>query len=298
MNYYGLATGSLSSPFLRLDYLAQAGPRLVRLIRAGTTTNLLAEMPHIQWDTPYGKYHLWGGHRLWHAPEVFPRSSLPDDAGLQVEALPSGVRLIGAPESPTGMRKIVEVVMSPERPSLFIQHILVNEGLWPVEVAPWAITALPVGGIAVIPHQAPKSNGRQPDRHIALWPGTLWEDCRFRFYNEALLVEGRPGQPPGKIGLRTYQGWMAYARDDSLLIKYFDASLPGAYPDRDCNAEVYVEASYIELETLAPLRILEPGQSAIHRETWVVHPWSSYTTNLRETIKRICQIAEEDDFSV
>jgi hypothetical protein len=297
MDYYGLPTGSISNPFLRLDYLAQGGPRLVRLVRAGTEINLLAEAPQTHWETPYGEYHLWGGHRLWHAPEDFPRSSIPDDDSLQIETLPDGVRLVGGLEVSTGMRKTIEVRLLPDQPCLTLCHMLVNEGLWPIEVAPWAITALPAGGVAIIPHRAPGKGGHQPDRHVALWPDTHWDDPRFHIYDDALLAEGAPGQPPGKIGLRTYQGWLAYAWNDSLLIKRFDANLPGPYPDKNCNVEIYTGASYIELETLAPLVTLEPGQSTRHKETWEVHPWLSKQLSLGEIVQMAYQTAEEYGFS-
>ena len=49
---------------------------------AGTRTNLLAETPGLGWETPHGRYELFGGHRLWFAPEDPDRVAVPDDAGL------------------------------------------------------------------------------------------------------------------------------------------------------------------------------------------------------------------------
>ena len=83
-DFYGLKTLSLNSPYLRLDYLAEAGPRIVRLMLAGSDQNVLAETPDLSWPTPNGDYYLRGGHRLWHAPEAPIRSDVPDNHGLSI----------------------------------------------------------------------------------------------------------------------------------------------------------------------------------------------------------------------
>jgi hypothetical protein len=44
----------------------------------------------------------------------------------------------------------------------------------------------------------------------------------------------------------------------------------GAYVDRGAAVQVYVGANYCELETLGPLRLLEPRAAAAHRETWTL----------------------------
>ena len=55
-----------------------AGPRIVRLGLAGSDRNLLAETPDLGWETPHGRYELFGGHRLWFAPEDPDRVAVPD----------------------------------------------------------------------------------------------------------------------------------------------------------------------------------------------------------------------------
>ena len=84
MNYYTHPIRRLENRFLAVDYLTDAGPRLVRLLVAGSDQNLLAELPEATQPTPYGDYHILGGHRLWHSPEAMPRSYLPDNEGIQV----------------------------------------------------------------------------------------------------------------------------------------------------------------------------------------------------------------------
>jgi hypothetical protein len=44
------------------------------------------------------------------------------------------------------------------------------------------------------------------------------------------------------------------------------------YADKGANYETYTAGTYLELETLGPLRRLAPGESADHTETWQLFP--------------------------
>jgi len=135
MAYYNLPTFTLKNDYLQLDVLADAGPRIVRLRRSGSDENLLAEVPDITEPTPYGNFYFQGGHRLWHAPEAFPRTYYPDNDGLQQTPLAVGVILSGPPESNSGIRKEIEIHLASDGPKLKLVHRLWNEGAWPVRLA-------------------------------------------------------------------------------------------------------------------------------------------------------------------
>src|SRR5512139_3421809 len=169
--FHGLPTGSLQNDHLRLDYLAEAGPRLVRLILAGTTDNLLAEAPDVRWPTPFGEYFLRGGHRLTLAPEALELSYAPDNQGLLIEELPHGVRLQGPMETASGVSKSIEIQLQPDRPALTLRHAVRNDRAEPIEIAAWAITLMLPGGIAVAPLRTTMAlNRHRPDRQLVLWP--------------------------------------------------------------------------------------------------------------------------------
>jgi hypothetical protein len=291
-DYHGLPTRTLSNAYLRLDYLAEAGPRLVRLVVAGSARqeNMLAETPGISWPTPYGDYFLRGGHRLWHAPEGTPRSSIPDTSGLQVEDLPGGVRLSQPTETATGIAKAMEIRLCPDRPALTLTHSLQNNNLWAVEIAPWAITQLVLGGVALLP-QTPGPvdlTGLHPNRHFALWPYTSMNDPRLEFYDDVCLVHGRPRLPAFKMGYENRQGWVAYGRDDVVLVKRFCPEPARPHPDYGCNVEVYVNDTHLELELLGPLCRLEPGQAARHVERWEFHTGLTVTPEV-EAVREVIQ---------
>jgi len=269
-DFHGLPTRILENEFLRLEYLAEAGPRLVRLFPAGSAQNLLAEAPETFWETPYGRFYIRGGHRLWHAPEKMPRTYMPDNTGLVITDLPDGVRLEGPKEPDSGICKTMTVRLHAGRPSLTIEHTLLNAGLWAVELAPWAITQMRLGGTAVFPQQVGQldDEGLLPNRQLTLWPYTQLADTRLHLDDDYILVGPDVAARPCKIGAFNRRGWLAYLLDDVLFVKRFPVHDGRPHPDFGCNAEIYVNDQCLELESLGPLALLPPGQTVSHTETW------------------------------
>ena len=73
---------ALQNRYFTIEYLTQAGPRISALIPAGTQQNLLARLDDVAWDTEYGRYLLYGGHRLWAAPEISEITYFPETTGV------------------------------------------------------------------------------------------------------------------------------------------------------------------------------------------------------------------------
>ncbi len=272
-NYYGLPTNSIGNKHLTLEFLSQAGPRLVRLFLQGSNENLLQELPELRVDTPYGVYFFRGGHRLWHSPEGLPRSYIPDNEGLVVEHTDQGVRLTGPVEPGTFIQKIIEITLHPDRPSATLLHRLRNNGIWPVELAPWAITQVPLGGTAVLPQMTSPLDkaGLLPNRQFALWPYSRWGDERLQLYDDIILVQGNAKTPPIKIGYANRAGWIGYLNKGVFFCKRSAFQAEANYPDYGSNSECYCDNRFLELETLGPLVNLEPGQSTEHVETWEIY---------------------------
>jgi hypothetical protein len=270
-DFQGLPARSLSNGRLRADVLAFAGPRVVRLFLDGIAGTLLAAMPRMTTPTPWGDYAFRGGHRLWHAPEVFPRTYVPDDAGVVLEETAGGLRLTGTVEEPTGIRKSLELALDTDEAALTLTHTLTNAGSWPVELAPWAITQLPLGGSALVPMSAPQLTEFTPNRSLVLWPYTRFDDPRLERLAEGVRVNG-VAAPPLKIGTFVHAGWAAYLRDGVLFVKRFTPRPGEAHADLGCNVEIYSADAFLELETLGPLERLSPGESSTHVERWEL--WS------------------------
>ena len=270
-DFYGLPTRTLQNDQLRVDYLAEAGPRLVRLMAAGSADNLLAEVPAAHWPTPWGEYHLHGGHRIAVAPEALGLSYVPDDTGLQREDLPDGVRLIRPIEAASGLSKSIEVQLQPDRPALTLRQAVCNERTEPVEIAAWSITQLNLGGIAVAPLRVtPLMNRQRPDRQLVLWPYSSWQDERLFADDDYVWIDAQTRAAEFKVGLLA-NGWLGYWRAGVFFLKRFDPQLERQHPDLNTNAQLYCNQNFIELESLAPLTVLEPGQCSTHLETWEIY---------------------------
>lgn len=271
--YHGLPTGTLQSRHIQLDYLTTAGPRLVRLWVDDSPESLFAELTDPGPDTGYGTYNIRGGHRLWHAPEAWPRSYLPDNDGLVAETFPAGVRLRQPAEAGSGIAKTMEVELDPDRPVVQLRHYLRNEGPWPVELAPWALTMCKPGGIAILPQTQGTLDtaGLLPNRHLVLWPYTQLRDPRLDVYDDLALLHVDPDPVvagPCKLGCLNRRGWVAYLRAGVLFRKRFTPQPAQPHPDYNCNSECYCSRVFVELETLGPTLRLEPGESVRHDETW------------------------------
>jgi hypothetical protein len=268
-DFHGHPTGVLMNDHLRLEYLTQAGPRIVRLCLSGRDENLLSEQPSAGWDTPQGRFQLFGGHRLWAAPEGPGVSYLPDSSGLQVRPSGPGVELVYDPGPGRGLAVSLGIRLLDDRAGLRLVHGLTNRFEHTIRAGVWGITALPLGGRAFLPCP-PTGAGFLPDRHLVLWPYSHWDDPRLGLARAGLEIRAEAGLPPLKVGTLVPGGRCAYLRDGVLLVKLLEPAA-GEYPDRGCNAEVYCAEDFIELETLTPLSDLPPGGSITATELWEIH---------------------------
>jgi hypothetical protein len=272
-DFFGYPTRTLANERVRLEYLTTAGPRIVRLSLAGSDANLLAEVADIKIPTPYGDFNIFGGHRLWHSPEAFPRSYLPDNDAPEIEDLPDGVRLTQAVEPASGIRKSIELRLDAGQPAITVTHRLENQGPWPVELACWALTQMRLGGVAIFPQAQGKLDdaGMLPNRNLVLWPYTQLADPRLSLNDDYHFIKADALTPPVKIGYMNRHGWLGYLVAGVFFVKHVEAQPAVPHPDFGCNTESYCNDRFIEIETVGPLTHLAPGQAATHVERWELH---------------------------
>lgn len=270
--FHGLPCQRIQNRALRVDYLSGCGPRIVRLELNASSENLFAELPNEVIETTQGVFHARGGHRLWHAPEDNPRSYIPDDRPIAIEAAENRASLTQPVEVDTGIEKRIEIELVDDAPVVLVRHTLINRGMWPVELAAWAITQLPPGGLIILPEPSEPSDrsGVLPNRHLALWPYTRWNDPRFQPVDGFVCLTADPTPTAIKVGLLNHSGWVAYYRAGVFFRKFFDPQVDRAHPDFNCNVESYSKETFVELETIGALERLEPGQSTQHTERWEI----------------------------
>jgi hypothetical protein len=142
--------------------------------------------------------------------------------------------------------------------------------MWSVELSPWAITQFCLGGTVILPMPFGNTDpaGLLHNRQFSLWPYARFNDPRLKLDDRFILFKADAILPPFKIGTFNSDGWLAYWVDGLLFRKTFDVHAGLPYPDNNCNAEMYCGNLFVELESLAPLVTLNPGDSVDHVETW------------------------------
>jgi hypothetical protein len=278
-----MLTSVLKNDFLEVEYLTDA-LRIIGLTPTGKT-NLLVDLSNLPAvPTPFGDFLFRGGHRLWHSPEAMPRTYIPDTP-VTVTQLLDGVLLASQTEPGTGIRKQIEIHLAPDKPSIIFTHILINDGMWTVELAPWTITQFRLGGTVILPMPVGNADsaGLLHNRQFSLWPYARINDPRLELGDEFVLFKADALLPPFKIGYFNPGGWIAYWLDGILFRKTFEVHRNSSHPDNNCNAEMYCNDQFVELESLAPLTRLEPGASVRHVETWEI---SSEVDSLPDEVKR------------
>lgn len=266
IRHLGFDCIKIENSALSLHVTQSAGPRIISLQLNGGP-NLLAELPDVTAARPDGRlFHFYGGHRLWHAPEALPRTYSPDDGPVDAAETPGGWRFTQPVEPETGIQKSMEVALDGDRARVVVRHTLANRGLWPVECAPWAITQLRPGGLAVLP-QALENTGLLPNRSLTLWPYTDLTDTRAAFGNRHILLR-TPMPGPWKVGFPNPRGWLAYWIEGTVFVKRAAFDPEARYYDNGCSSECYCNQRFLELETLGPVATLAPGGAVSHTETW------------------------------
>jgi hypothetical protein len=246
------------------------GPRIVRYGFVNQE-NVLGESPDVTAVTELGEWKPRGGHRLWHAPEGSPRSYSPDSAPVERELSGGTIRLRQAVEPKVGIQKEIAVSLDPSGTHVTVRHVLTNRTLWPVELAPWAMSIMNAGGMVILPQEpyVDQPHNLLPVRPLVLWSYTDLTDPRYTIGAKYIRMRVMADRTePQKIGIGNRQGWAAYHRDRTLFVKRFPYDPAARYADFGSNCEAYVKGSFVELETLGALERLEPGASAEHVEDW------------------------------
>lgn len=258
----------LDNGLVKLAITTDCGPRIIWW-GVSNGSNLLAELPDLNIDTPMGPYALLGGHRLWHAPEALNRT-YHDPQSVRISQNDNGVTVTPPPDA-SGITRVMQVEVSRTAAEVVVTHTLTNTNVWPVTLAPWALSMCKLGGTVLLPQPTAKADadGLLPNQHYSFWPYTNLTDGRIELGRELTRVHCRPG-PPNKLGYRNVHGWLAYQIDHVEFTKSFDPCLDAAHPDFGCNTECYCCEYFVELETLGPLRTLAPGAAATHIETWTL----------------------------
>jgi hypothetical protein len=263
--------------------LCGAGPRVLGLERQGS--NLFATSPDAVLEAEgIEPLRLYGGHRLWVAPEVPEVTYRPDAGAMEVAVDGLTVSIRGQVDAETGLKREIRLRLSASLEQIEVDHIVANHGRQTRRLAAWALTMLPLGGEALLPQArvAPEAGTLQPHRSLVLWPYTRLDDHRLDLGDDTIVVRATPPSGaengrraagmanPLKLGWPNARGWLAYRNSGTVFVKSASERRGALYPDFGASAQCFVNNGWLELETLGPVTNLRPGASTRHRERWIV----------------------------
>jgi len=270
---------------IKLIVTTDVGPRII-FFGFCDGENELFEVEEDIGKTGGSTYRLYGGHRLWHAPQDDKRTVELDNTTISWNAESYKFCASQPVEAWSMIKKDIEITMHPDKDEVEILHKLTNKGAWGCELALWASKMMAPGGLEIIPF----SNGDAylaPNRSIALWSWTKFNDPKIKWGDKYLFIKQMnlsnkvrntglldTDDPwgcwtnPIKIGINNEQGWAAYINNGNLFVLKYNHIHNGDYTDMNSSYETFSCDYMTEMESLSPLRRLGQDESVKHIEEW------------------------------
>ncbi|MFU8780101.1 MAG: hypothetical protein ACNA71_03650 [Kiritimatiellia bacterium] len=262
----------LSNGRIEVVVTTEVGPRVVRCGFCDGA-NLFASMQAEQGGRGEPSFCLRGGHRFWIAPEDMTLTYEPDNAPVAYAPIAGGVHLRQDVGPISGCQKEMIITMDEDQDRIRIVHRLTNCGDASRQLAPWALSVMAPGGVAVIPLPAkvPHTEAWLHNQLWTVWPYTDFSDGRWTLGKRFILFRQDANLGPAKMGMVQQEGWAAYQLGHDLFVKHFGFDARASYPDGGVNFETFSNQEFLELESLGGLVDLAPGASVTHEEQWVLY---------------------------
>jgi hypothetical protein len=258
-------TGAGLEAIVTLD----VGPRVMHLSLPGGP-NMFADDCPLTEELPDGTvFAYYGGHRVWHSPEAFPRSYSSDSHPLaRHERYHDGILLVQDQEPWTHIVKSVELRF--RETSIAVKSSLTNGGAWPIEMAVWSPLLGALNGRLVLP-VVQRNTGLLPNARYVIWPYARMDDPRVHWGQRYIVVDHDVhAETQFKLGYANELGWMAYLDNGCCFVKKFRHERGARYPDGGCSSEAYTAGWGIDIESLSPFELVDPGETISYEEEWFV----------------------------
>jgi hypothetical protein len=287
----------LSNGAIEAIVTLDVGPRVMHVSLPGGP-NMFADDCAQTEDLPDGSTFAYlGGHRVWHSPEAFPRSYVSDSHPLARHQLfDDGVLLVQEQEPWTQIEKSIELRFREE--SIVVTSRLTNGGAWTAEMAVWSLFLGSPNGRLILP-VVQRDSGLLPNTSYVLWPYSRMDDPRVRWGRRFVVLDHDEASDGAiKLGYADEPGWLAYCNNGCCLVKTFRYERGARYPDGGCSAEAYSAGWGIDIESLSPLRSVEPGQTISHEEEWAVFACPRRPATDDEIAAVLAPLAERAGFAL
>ncbi|HWB98947.1 MAG TPA: hypothetical protein VG672_19700, partial [Bryobacteraceae bacterium] len=275
VNYKGWPNSyRISNGEVELIVTSDIGPRIMRYGFVGGQ-NLFKEFQESLGKSGESAFVLRGGHRIWAAPEDAVKTYATDNGPVRIDIHGDVLTATEPVEALTGLEKQITVTLAPQGSAVEVRHRLRNAGSSALEIAPWALTMMAQGGVAIFgfPPRGKHPEVLYPTNPLVMWAFTNLSDKRWHYTRKYLTLRQDPqNADPQKLGSFNQNTWGAYLLGSDLFIKRYQAAKsPEGYPDFGCSFETFTNADFLEIETLGPLTKLAPGASLDHIEHWTLH---------------------------
>ena len=264
-NCYRVSNGEIE-----LIVTGDVGPRIIRFAFVGGQ-NLFKEYPEQLGKTGEEKFQLRGGDRVWKAPEDPIATWAPDNVPVEIKVTEAGLIAREPVEPLTNLQKEIEVNMAPSGPNVTVIHRIANRSLFPLEFAPWALTMMAQGGMAVtgFPPRGKHPINLEATNPLVMWAYTNLSDPRWKFTRKFMMLRQDPNNSDAqKLGLFNSDTWAAYVLNGEAFVKRVKSDPSKTYTDFGCSFETFTNNEFLEIETLGPITKVQPGQAVEHAEHW------------------------------
>jgi hypothetical protein len=214
-------------------------------------------------DLASGDWRNFGGAKLWVAPQSawgWPPDPVMDQGPCTADiARDDHVSVQAMASTAVGVRLDRRLQLAPDCAALNLEYAMQNTTSSNVSWSIWNVIQVKGGGRVLLP--VPEGTQVREDERWKVWDHWTRVDDLFVLHHT--------GQE-GKILSIGPEGWMAYEKDGEVLVVTFEADPDATYPEGHGCAEVYSGGSYVELEHVAPLVELAPGETTRTTERWIL----------------------------
>ena len=204
------------------------------------------------------------GSTLWTGPEAKWRGhGILDTSAFTVKSFAgSDLELKSRNDTILGFAFTKKFHASLADTSLVINYTITNISKDTIGVAPWEVTRVITGGLAMFPKASPQDlptvNGRYPLLKIQDSIGIIW----YPYDTSKVAAQ--------KLFMYGGEGWAAYIKDGALFIKKFPSIKPAQAAPGEKNVEAYVSKpkNYLELENQGVYQVLKSNESLTYEVKW------------------------------
>jgi len=228
--------------------------------------NVFFEQPEDMTDLRTAEgWRVRGGHRIWLAPE---RETVyyPDNEPIHYELLDNGVVITQKEDPWLHVRKCMHIAFCGGAEVEIVNRVD-NIGDTPMDCSVWAISAMAPGGTQDISF-ALRDGGMDHWHRVSMWDYTSLGDPRAEYRRDGIRLRHKPLEERYKIGVGHPYGPVRYENRGVTFAKKFPIDLAAAYPDGNVSYETFMCRHMVEMESLSPMAVIEPGTGLEHTERW------------------------------